>query len=362
MGNIAHTVEGINKKICVPEIPIFKHMYIGCRCRADCIVPSNHVLESIGTLYSPCDTCQNWNLKKFKPLAEQVDLDTLDVDFGSCICGRRHLDIVMAHVLKIMMEAGVRDSKTTLRNACVPLITPAYPTATVPHLPEDSLVILVDDTPQEVAKKILKEVPEVKGVLKGSISRTVGLKDSDSDPQTYHLLAGCDMRCDVVQTPYGAMTIYKAQGEIHVEFPKPTSPKVSILRKHLDRYPDASVLDCTCGPGTLGIACLKAGASRVVFNDLWYPAARTAALNLEVNGFPVKIPGNLKELEGLSWSSPETPVALGDNFEVYSADLRELKNILDERFDICIIDAFPGVETADLEAAVRDMCSDIVVI
>ena len=69
----------------------------------------------------------------------------------------------------------------------------------------------------------------------------------------------------------------------------------------------------------------------------------------------MKIPGNLKELEGLSWSSPETPVALGDNFEVYSADLRELKNILDERFDICIIDAFPGVETADLEAAVRDM-------
>lgn len=337
-------------------------MYIGCRCRADCIKSSKHVLESIGTLYSPCDGCKNWNLKKFKPLPEQLELNTLDADFGRCRCGRRHLDVVMAHVLKILMESGVKNRKTTLRNACVPLITPAYPTATAPHLPEDSLVILVEDAPQEVAEKIMEEVPEVKGVLKGVITRTVGLKDSDSDPQTYQLLAGCDMRCDVVQTPYGALTIYKAQGEIHVEFPRPTSPKVSILRKYMERYPNASVLDCTCGPGTLGIACLKAGASRVVFNDLWYPAARTTSLNLEVNGFPVKIPENLNELEGISWSSPETPLAVGDNFEVYSADLRDLKNILDERFDICIIDVFPGVETADLEDAVRDICKDIVVI
>lgn len=337
-------------------------MYIGCSCRGNCINLSDHVLESIGTLYSPCDNCKKWNLKKFKPLKEQVDLDTLDADFGSCRCGRRHLDVVMAHVLKIMMEAGVKDIKTTLRNACVPMMTPAYPTTSAPHLPEDSLVILVDGISEEIAEKILREVPEVKGVLKGNINKTVGLKDADTDPQTYQLLAGCDMRCDVVQTPYGALTIYKAQGEIHVEFPKPTSPKVSILRKYLDSYPNASVLDCTCGPGTLGIACLKAGASKVVFNDLWYPAARTAALNLEVNGFPVKTPENLKELEGINWSSPETPVALGDNFKVYSADLRELKNILDERFNICIIDAFPGVETADLEDAVRDICREIVVI
>lgn len=337
-------------------------MYISCLCLGDCIEPSGHVLDVIGTFYDPCDSCENWNLKKFTPLAEQIDLDSVDADFGNCRCSKRHLDVVMAHVLKILIEAGVKDRETTLRSACVPLITPAYPTGTAPYLPENSLVILVEDLDSASAEKILMEVPEVKGVLKGVMKITVGLKDADSDPQTYELLAGCDMRCDVVKTPYGALCIYKAQGEIHVEFPKPISPKVGLLRKYLDEHSQASVLDCTCGPGTLGIACLKAGARKVVFNDLWYPAARTAALNLEVNGFPVKTPENMVKIQGKNWSSPETPVAVGDNFEVYSADLRDLGNLLGEEFDICIIDAFPGVETADLVDGVKGICRKIVVI
>ncbi len=59
-----------------------------------------------------------------------------------------------------------------------------------------------------------------------------------------------------------------------MEFSKPVSPKVEALKKVIEKYKNPSVLDCTCGPGTLGITCLKAGAKRVVFNDIWYPAAK----------------------------------------------------------------------------------------
>ena len=83
--------------------------------------------------------------------------------------------------------------------------------------------------------------------------------------------------------------IYKNQAEIHVEFSKPISPKIEVLKKIIEKYKEPTVLDCTCGPGTLGITCLKSGAKRVVFNDLWYPAAKMALLNLEVNGFKTNI-------------------------------------------------------------------------
>ncbi|MCE7697684.1 MAG: 50S ribosomal protein L11 methyltransferase, partial [Methanobacterium paludis] len=191
----------------------------------------------------------------------------------------------------------------------------------------------------------------VKGVLKGDLRKTVGIRDSNSSPNVYKLLAGCDMRCDIVQTQYGSICIYKHQGEIHIEFSKPVSPKVTILNKALNQYATPTVLDCTCGPGTLGITCLKAGAEKVVFNDLWYPAARTTALNLEINGFSVDI---FDKKEGL--------IASGKNFDVYCADVKDLKNILDEKFDICLVDTFPGVGIDKFKIAVKELCNQVVVI
>ena len=142
---------------------------------------------------------------------------------------------------------------------------------------------------KECAEAIVKEVREVKGVLKGDVRKTVGIKDSDSNPHVYELLAGCDLRCDIIQTPYGALGIYKYQHEIHIEFPQVKLPKIEILEKALKNCDTPTVLDCTCGPGTLGIACLKAGAQKVVFNDIWNPAIETTLINLEANGFPVKL-------------------------------------------------------------------------
>lgn len=326
-------------------------MNITCNCGGECVNSSSDVLRDVKFFYNPCNNCKNWKLKKFAPLTSQIELNQINASFGSCKCGKRHLDIVMAHILKVMIENGIKDKRSTLRNTCVPLITPGYPTNSAPYLPEKSLVILTDELDKNCAETIIEDVPEVKGVLKGDLKKTVGIKDSNSSPNVYKLLAGCDMRCDIVQTNYGPICIYKHQGEIHIEFSKPVSPKITILNHVLKRYTNPTVLDCTCGPGTLGITCLKAGAKRVVFNDLWYPAARTSALNLEVNGFPVNLSD---KKEGL--------IASGENLDVYCADVKDLKNLLDEKFDICLVDTFPGVNTENFKTAVNKFCQEIVVI
>jgi len=326
-------------------------MEMRCRCGNTCIRPISEALKDIELFYKPCKDCKTEKIKKFSPLAEQINLDEIDNYFGSCKCGKRHLDIVMSHVLKVMIDEGIKDKKANLRNSCVPLVTPGYPTDSVPYLPKGSLVILSNEIDKKCAERIIKEVEEVRGVLKGDIRKTVGVKDSDSNPHVYELLAGCDLRCDIVQTPYGALGIYKYQHEIHIEFPKVKSPKIEILEKALKDYDKPTVLDCTCGPGTLGIACLKANAQKVVFNDIWNPAIEITLINLEANGFPVKLSGGEEEL-----------IASGDKFEVYSMDVRELTNYLDEKFDICIIDTFPGMDTTEFVEAAGKLGKKIVVV
>ena len=74
-------------------------------------------------------------------------------------------------------------------------------------------------------------------------------------------------------------------------------------------------------------------------------------INLEANGFPVKPSGSEDEL-----------IASGDKFEVYSTDIRELVNCLDEKFDICIVDTFPGVDTIEFVEAASKLGKKIVVI
>ena len=327
-------------------------MDIKCRCNQECIKKPPAVLEEIGYIYSPCDNCPEWNFKKFKPFIEQMDPNQrIDANWGRCSCGHRHLDLVIAQILLIMQEEGLKTENATLRNTCIPLITPAYPLQHAPYLSKDTLVVLSPDFNEKCATRVLAEVPEVKGVLKGDINDTVGIKDSVLSSNEYRLLAGCDMRCDLVQTSEGTLLIYKHQGEIHVEFPQPVSPKISTLNKVMGKYENPKVLDCTCGPGTLGIAALKKGASKVVFNDLWYPAARTTALNLEVNGFPVDL---YEREQGL--------IARGESWDVYCLDVNELASVLDEKFDICLVDTFPGVDTTTFTEAVMNLCEEIVII
>ncbi|MTK64506.1 MAG: methyltransferase [Methanobacterium sp.] len=326
-------------------------MEIQCGCGLGCVEKSDTILKGIKEITSPCENCSDPNLKKFKPLTEQIDVEKLDANYGRCTCKKRHLDLVMGHVLKILIESGDRDKKSTLRNCCTPLITPAYPSNTAPYLSDNSVVILTDKITKESAFRIVDEVPEIKGVIKGNIKNVVGIKDANSEPNVYELLSGCDMRCDIVSTRNGPLCIYRNQSQIHLEFSKPVSPKVQILEKYLDKYENPSIMDCTCGPGTLGIAALKYGAKHVVFNDLWRPSIEMTVLNLEVNGFEVEV-----------LHSNGSLVAEGKNFRVYCADLMELKDDIDEKFDLCIVDTFPGVDTDEFVEAAKHLCSEVVII
>ena len=211
-------------------------MEVFCRCGNNCVKSKSKVIKDLNDFFSACENCKDINFKKFKPLNNQLDVDLLDSNFRRCICGKRHLDVVMAHILKIMMDEGVKKPDSTLRNVCVPLITPAYPLKSAPYLPDNSLVILSEDVNVGCAKRIVKEVPEVKGVLKGVLKDIVGVKDSENKPNTYELLGGCDLRCDMVKTPWGILCLYKYQGEIHIEVPQPLSPKISGLKKVLSKY------------------------------------------------------------------------------------------------------------------------------
>ena len=119
----------------------------------------------------------------------------------------------------------------------------------------------------------------------------------------------------------------------------------------MSMHKEPAVLDCTCGPGTLGIAALKAGARNVIFNDLWYPACETTLMNLELNGFPVSTTGKKTGLIGF-----------GDNFKVYCLDVKDLKFVLSEKFDFCLVDVFPGVEISSFTDHVADLCIEVVII
>lgn len=330
---------------------LFKSMNIKCSCGIHFLKSCEEVLKSLEDHYLPCKSCENTDLKKFRPLIEQVELKNIDAPWKRCKCGRRHLDYVMAHILAIMMEEGQRNRNSTLRQVGTPLITPGYPLKGPPYLEKDSMILLTDDIDENCSLRIYKDVPEVKGVLKGDLKVTVGVRDSGSSPHTYQLLAGCDLRCDILKTTCGPICIYKNQSQIHLEFPKPSNPKIIALHQILSKYQNPSVLDCTCGPGTLGIAALKSGASKVVFNDIWYPAARMTTINLEVNGFPVNI--NEKK-QGL--------LAEGENSQVYCVDIRDLKYVLDGRFDIAVIDPFPGVNFKEFSQAVGEICQEVIII
>jgi len=74
-------------------------------------------------------------------------------------------------------------------------------------------------------------------------------------------------------------------------------------------------------------------------------------MNLEINGFPVELKENKKGL-----------IAVGDNFEVHCQGIHDIKTILDKRFDICLVDVFPGVDSTEFVNSIRKICREVVLI
>ena len=327
-------------------------------CGKGCIQPAKEVLAEIEQRYPACPACApEPNLDKTagaKLLPERVE---------RCqSCGRATLDGVMLDALRLLQGYGLREEDETLRSVGSPLIEVGYPLAYSPRLGPRSLIISGDRYSKEAAEAMIKQIPEIKGVI---LSRGVaGVVDSGKKPQENVLLAGCDMRADISQSLFGETVIYKSQSRIHIEFSRQSAPKMRILEQLYLQGKLRDVVDGLCGPGTLGLMCVLAGAKRVVLNDAWLASVQNVLLNLEANRSllgidEIEYPETSKNAVG------KEPVLVGRahgacEIEVYHGDLVRLFSRA-RPADICLIDHFPGANTAELERACR-CCKEIVIV
>lgn len=315
------------------------------------------MLESMDSLYIACRHCA-----PDSALDKSLPLRDLPEEIGRCpACGKAPLDGVMLDCLQILAEHGMREPEEGLRSVGWPLVEVGFPLAYPPRLGPGSLILMAERIDRSTAEAILERVPEVKGVI---LSQGVPGLAADGSAHQNILLAGCDLRCDLAQSIFGDLVIYKSQSRIHVEFPRASAPKMKALENLYYRRRLSDVLDGLCGPGTLGMTCVLAGAERVVLNDAWLPAIENVMLNLEVNRNILAI----DEIERLSMPSAklaDEPVLVGRasgtcEIEVYFSDLRKLfSRVKPSR--LCLIDHFPGADTGELERACRS-CEEIIII
>lgn len=269
-------------------------------------------------------------------------------------CGARHLDIVMADALAVMIEYGCRSKDAHLFDVGTPLISIGCPLAFAPRLKTDELILVADNIDQKVAGKLV-DIPEIKGVIKrvGTPTQSVGILDTNSEPHTYELLAGCDVRCDVVASSFGELCIYKSQSKIHIEFGRESPEKMQVLERlymqgHLT---GENVIDGFCGPGTLGLMCVLAGAKHVILNDAWRPAIDNTLVNIEVNkdilGVELEKIVDTSTLSDIGNETVHVAQAKGNGvvIDVFHGDFRKLLDVEEvDDFDICLIDTYPSVD------------------
>lgn len=338
------------------------------RCKRSCIRLATEVLSKIDRIYMACPSCA-----AAPPLDKAVERRRLRGDMlKRCAgCGRAPLDLVMLEALDILIEHGQRDLRDSLKSVGWPLVEIGYPLAYAPRLGVRELIIVSDRIDRKAAAGLMG-IPEIKGVIRGV--GVPGVSDSLKGGRQWELLAGCDMRCDVVQSIFGDLVIYKSQSQIHIEFSRQGAPKVR--RVEGLRIHGKTVIDGLCGPGTLGLVSALAGAKKVILNDIWLPAVENVLLNLEVNRELLGLDeivrfdrtiaqscGPASETEAVLLGGE--PVLMGrasglSDIEVYHGDLK----CLFERImpaDICLIDHFPGSPTEELENACSS-CREVFII
>ncbi len=332
-------------------------------CGSDCVRDPEKVLDEMFQMYLACRSCPpDPFFNKNAQFHEKMGSGS-----GRCTkCGRRHLDHVAGHVLTLLKENCLFPAEASLKDVGTPLITVGFQVPYPPRLKEKNLILIMDTITGEIAEKIVSGVPEIKGVIrrKGHPSKSIGLHDTEIVPHTYELLAGCDMRCDVVASIFGELCIYKSQSSIHVEFNNTKIRKIEALyiTGELD---GAVVVDGFCGPGTLGLLCALGGAKKVILNDAWLPAVKNAILNIKANSgmLGTKIDFELTGYDKLIGDEPVLMAKAGGNTEivVYHGDIRKLAGVAG-KCDICLIDTFPSVNPGKFAAMCRGFSRKTVII
>lgn len=293
--------------------------------------------EKIKSL-NECEKCSDVQIKKFSPLRELINFEDYDGEYMRCECGKRPLDIVMSHILKIMIESEIVPQKATLRrNSPVPLSDFYYSNLNPQFIQKNTLILLHNDFTPEVASRLISEVPEVKCVLKGSPQNLAGQKDKDSTINHFEILEGDDTQINVMRTLLGDKVILaKNQSKHHIEVAMTTEEKLLRLHNYLKNngIKKGVAIDAMCGLGALGIYLLKYGFEKVIFNDVNQEMIDALKHNLELND-------------------------VGDNFEIFN---EAFENLDVGHVDLCVIDAFPGVDISEITKKAEKIADNVVII
>ncbi|WP_406534832.1 SAM-dependent methyltransferase [Methanobrevibacter sp.] len=293
--------------------------------------------EKINSL-SECENCQDVQVKKFSPLKDLIDFDELDGEYMRCGCGKRPLDIVMSHILKIMIESGIVPEKATLRrNSPVPLSEFYYSSFNPQFIGEKTLILLHPDFTAEVASRLIDEVPEVKCVLKGSPRVPTGQFDKDSQINHFEILEGDDTQINLMRTLLeDKIVIVKNQSRHHIEVAMTTEEKLVRLHNYLknNNVNKGVAVDAMCGLGALGIYLLKFGFEKVIFNDINPEMIEALKYNLEIND-------------------------IDDGFEICNEAFEDLDV---DKADLCVIDAYPGADISEITEKAEEIADNVVII
>ena len=293
--------------------------------------------ERINSL-SECENCRDIQIKKFSPLKDLINFDDYDGDYMRCECGKRHLDIVMSHILKIMMECEIVPEKATLRrNSPVPLSSFYFSSLNPQFIQEKSLILLHQDFTPEVASRLIEEVPEVACVLKGSPRDVAGQLNRDSSISHFEILEGDDTQINVMRTLLGdKIVLAKSQSRHHIEVAMTTEEKLLRLHNYIDNnnVKKGTAIDAMCGLGALGIYLLKYDFEKVIFNDINPEMIEALKNNLELND-------------------------ISDGFEIHNGPFEDLDV---GHVDLCIIDAFPGEDIEEITKKAEEIADNVVII
>lgn len=285
-----------------------------------------------------CENCVDVQIKKFSPLKDLINFDEYDGEYMRCQCGRRPLDVVMGHILKIMIESGIVGEKATLRrNSPVPLSDFYYSSFNPQFIQKNTLILLHEDFTPEVASKLINEVPEVKCVLKGSPRNVAGQLNKDSPISHFEILEGDDTQINVMRTLLDDKVILvKNQSKHHIEVAMTTEEKLLRLHNYLNNndIKKGVAIDAMCGLGALGIYLLKYGFEKVIFNDINPEMIEVLKTNLEING-------------------------IEEGFEIHNSAFEDLEF---EHVDLCVIDAFPGVDIEEITKKAEEIADNVVII
>jgi tRNA G37 N-methylase Trm5 len=244
----------------------------------------------------------------------------------------------MSHILKIMVESGIVPEKATLRrNSPVPLSNLYYSSLNPQFIGKNTMILLHPDFTREVASRLVDEVPEVQCVLKGSPQILAGQLDKDSQINHFEILEGDDTQINVMRTLLQEkVVLVKSQSKHHIEVAMTTEEKMVRLHNYLDNngIEKGVAIDAMCGLGALGIYLLKYGFEKVIFNDINPEMIGALENNLEIND-------------------------ISDNYEIYNEAFEDLDV---GHVDLCVIDAYPGVDISQITEKAERIADNVVII